>query len=203
MKKRGRSALILAGGTICAVLVHAQAGTSQHSVQNLATISFGAAVMQTNEAKHDFAALQTKFAPREAQIQTLNHEIDGLRKQLNDQKDHLSDTELNARTQALNVKQKQLQRAEEDYRNDSQSDGQEAFRKIAQKVFSFLQDYAKEHEYIVVFNRGDEDTPLVLYAIDSADITAQVVAAYNAQTRVASAPQGSSTERTPPSQPRP
>jgi len=174
---------------------HSQSVPGQPASQRVATISFAAAVMQTNEAKRDFAALQNKFAPREKQLESLSREIDDLRKQINELKEHLSDSELGARTLALTTKQKQLERAEEDYRNDSQSDGQGAFQRIAQKVFEFLQTYANEHGYTMVVDRGNETTPTVLYATQDADITMRVVSAYDAKSGIpAPAPGGANSQ---------
>jgi outer membrane protein len=47
--------------------------------------------------------------------------------------------------QTLDARNKQLQREAEDYRNDSQTESQEAFQTVAQKVYPFLQEYAKRH----------------------------------------------------------
>lgn len=152
--------------------------------QHIATISFSVAVMQTNEARRDFSALENKFGPRQKQLESLSREIDDLRKQLNDQKDRLSDSELNARTQTLTSKQKQLERGEADYRSDSQSEGEEAFRRVAQKVFEFLQSFARDRGYAVVIDRGTENIPVVLYATQEADITDALISAYNAKSGI-------------------
>lgn len=165
--------------------------------QNIAAISFSAAVMQTNEARRDFAALQNKFAPRQKQLEALSSEIDNLRKQFNDLKEQLSDSELNARTQALAAKQKQLERTEEDFRNDSQSDGEQAFRRIEQKMFEFLQVFAHDHGYTMVIDRGTENTPIVMYSTQNADITNEVVSAYNAKSGIPAPPANDSNSRAP------
>lgn len=169
--------------------------------EHLRTISFSVAVMQTNEAKRDFEVLEKKFAPRQRDLQSLSSEIDELRKQINDLRARLSDSELNARTQTLAAKQKQLERAEEDYRNDSQSDGEQAFRRIGQKVFDFLQTYARDHGYTMVIDRGNENIPVVLFATPKADITNEVVSAYNAKAEIA-APMPKGSNSSPLSQPR-
>ena len=41
----------------------AQAPTSQPVTQNIVTVSFNAAVLQTTEAQRELGALQVKFAP--------------------------------------------------------------------------------------------------------------------------------------------
>jgi outer membrane protein len=186
VSQAGIGALIFALAAISIpMLSHGQTVSNQACVQPVAAISFTTAVMQTNEAKRDFGLLQAKFAPRQTQIESLSREIDGLRKQLGETNENLSDSERNARTQTLNAKQKQLERAEEDFRNDSQSEAQEAFQRIAQKVNNVLQSYAQKHGYTVVLDRGSGDTaPILLYAIDSIDITRQLTSEYDAQSGI-------------------
>ena len=67
-----------------AVSVHRH-GLAQAPVsQKIVTVSFNAAVLQTAEAQKDMGALKARFAPRQAQLQTLNDEVEALRKQLSD-----------------------------------------------------------------------------------------------------------------------
>ncbi len=170
---------------IATVALQGLVASAQAGVPQVATINFSAAIMQTNESKRDFGVLQAKFAPRQAQLETLGREVDALRSQLNQTNGDLNDVEHNARTQTLNAKTKQLQRAEEDYKNDSQSEGQETFQRIAQKVNDFLQKYAKQHGYAMVLDRGSSDTtPIVLYAIDRIDITGELISAYDTQSGI-------------------
>ena len=102
------------------------------------TVSFNTAVLQTAEAKRELGALQSKLAPRQAQLQTLNNEVEGLRKQLIDAGDKLPVVDRETKERSLEEKQKQLQRQAEDFRNDSQSESQQVFQKVAQKVYAFL-----------------------------------------------------------------
>jgi outer membrane protein len=174
-----------AAGNLAAQSPPAAAATVQ---PNIATISFNALVLQTNEAQRDLGALQTKFAPRQAQLQSLNSEIETARKQLSDTADKLSDQEKEARTQALNTKEKQLEREADDFRTDSESEAQQAFQRVAQKVFVFLQDYAREHRYAAIIDRGTDAAPIVWYAADNIDITADLIKAYNAKSGVPAPP---------------
>lgn len=125
--------------------IAAQAPPSQPLKQNIVTVSFNAAVLQTTEAKKELGALQAKFAPRQAQLQTLNDEVEALRKQIADNK--LGDVEMANRERSLDTKEKQLQRQAEDFKNDSQSESQQVFQRVAQKFYAFLQAYAQQrHE---------------------------------------------------------
>jgi outer membrane protein len=163
----------------------AQVPAGQPAMPAVVTVSFNAAVLQTSEAKRELSALQTKFAPRQAQLKALNDEIEGLRKQIETIGDKLSDAERASREQSLNTKVKQLQREEEDFRNDSQSESQQVFQNVAQKVYSLLQTYAQQHGYPMVIERGSDSAPVVWYVAGDLDITDQLIQAYNAQSGAA------------------
>jgi outer membrane protein len=169
---------------ICALKAHGQSANTQNGSQNMAVVSFNALVLQTNEAQRDLRTLEAKFAPRQSQLQALNGEIESSRKELADMGDKLSDQERASRTQALSTQEKQLERSAEDLRNDSQAEGQAAFQKVAQKVFSFMQNYARQRGYTIVIDRGPDSAPVVWYAADDADITNQLLKAYNAKSEV-------------------
>ena len=168
----------------------AEATPSQPTTQNIVTVSFNTAVLQTTEAQKELGALQAKFAPRQAQLQALNDEVEALRKQVADNK--LGDTEMANRERSLDSKEKQLQRQAEDFKNDSQSESQQVFQRAAQKFYAFLQAYAQQHGYSAVIERGSDAAPVVWYAAGNMDITEQLVKAYNAQSpAVSSGPAGS------------
>ena len=143
------------------------------------TLNFSQAVLATAEAQRDLAALEKKFAPREQQLRRLNDELEADKKQLGDSLTKWSENEKAQRTQALVNKDKQLQRDSEDFKTDSQNESQQVFQRVAQKLFAFLQDYAKQHAYSTVLDRGSEATPIVWYAAPDIDITRQLVAQFD------------------------
>jgi Skp family chaperone for outer membrane proteins len=164
---------------------YAQQVSPSESLQHAVTISFNAVVLQTNEAQRHMNDLQKKFAPRQAHMKALNDEVEGLKKQLSATGDKLEDAERNARMQSIESKEKQLQREMEDYKNDSQTEAQQAFQAVAQKVYAFLQEYAQKQGYRFVIERGAAENPVVWYAAENADITTAIVQAYNAKSGVA------------------
>jgi outer membrane protein len=149
--------------------------------ESIVTVSFNAAVIQTAEAQKQLGALQSKFAPRQAQLKALNDEVESLQKQLSDTTQKLTDAERSAREQTLETKQRQLQRQAEDLRTDSQNESQDVLQAISQKLYTFLQKYAQQHAYSAVIERGSDTAPVVWYAANNLDITEQLVKAYNEQ----------------------
>ncbi len=164
-------------------------------------INFNAVVLQTAEAQRDLGALQTKFAPREAHLQALNTEVEGLRKQLADNGSKLSEADQASRTRALESKDKQFQREAEDFKSDSQGESQQVFQRVAQKVYAFLQTYSQQHGYAAVIERGSDANPVVWYSATNLDITDPLIKAYNAQSGAATSGATSNPVRANPSKP--
>jgi len=143
------------------------------------TVAFSAAVLQTAEAKHMFSDLQAKFGPRQTHLQQLNAQIESLKKQINDTAASLNEAEKSAKLHTLDTDERQMQREADDFKGDTDSASQQAFQSIAQKLYAFLQDYAKQHAYTLVIDRGSDTAPVVWYAATNADITVELIKAYD------------------------
>jgi outer membrane protein len=167
-------------------VAHAQASPSQVKPQNIVTVSFNAAVLQTAEAQKSLSALQARFAPKQKQLQVLSDEVESLRKQLADTSSNLSDAERTTRARSLESKDKELQREAEDFKSDSQSESEQVFQRVAQKVYTFLQTLSQQRGYSAVIERGSDANPVVWYAASNMDITDELIKAYNAQAEGAS-----------------
>jgi outer membrane protein len=180
-----------------ALVSHAQVVSNPPAAQHIVTLSFNSAVLETAEAQRELGALQSKLTPRQGQLQSLNNEVEALRKQLTNSGDTLSDTERATRERSLETKEKDLQRQAEDFRNDSQNESQQVFQKVAQKVYAFLQTYSQQHGYSAVIERGSDAAPVVWYAAGNLDITDELIKAYNAQSPAAlpGAPRGGTSVR--------
>jgi len=152
-------------------------------------IVFRAAVSQTNEFQRDFADLQKKYDPKRQSLQALNTQIDTMTKQLQSQSATLSDDERAARARAIDEKKKQLDRDSQDAQSDFQGDMQELVNRIAGKVGEVMTDYATKHGYTLVLDASqNQDSPTVLYAVPSIDITKAVIDAYNVKSGVPAPP---------------
>ena len=149
----------------------------------VAVINFQQAVAQTNEFQRDLADLRKKYAPREQSLQQLNDKIEALKKELQGSGATLTDSERQSKLKEIDDDTKQLQRGAQDLQNDEQSDGQETFQQVGQKVFNTLSQYAREKGFGLVLDAGEQNSP-VLWLTPSTDITSDVTAAYNAQSGV-------------------
>lgn len=153
----------------------------------VAVINFEAAVFQTNEGKQSIAAIQKKFEPKRDELKSESDEINTLKKQLQAAGDKLSDTERQSRTQAIDAKEKTLQRDGEDASQDYQQQMQAAYQKLAEKVYGVMQTYASQNGFGVVLDAAAsaQAPPAVLWHKQTADITKAVIDAYNVKSGVA------------------
>lgn len=169
----------------------------------VAIINIQAAIANTNEGQRDLDALQKKFEPKQIELKSLSDEVDSLKKQLAAQTEKLNDDERNRRVQAIESKQKILQRNLEDAQNDYQTQSNEIAQRIGSKLMQSLDAYAKQNGYAVVLDVSSQTSP-VLWAATPADITKPVIDAYNVSSGVvapavkpvASAPTASNTPAT-------
>ena len=182
--QRSRTLLSLCVFLAAAAISFAQSSTPV-SAPTYVTLAFNAAVLQTAEAQHAFGDLQAKFAPRQTHLQQLNGQIESLKKQINDNGASLSEAGKSAKLHTLDMEERQLQREADDFKGDTDSASQQAFQVVAQKFYAFLQDYAKQHAYTLVIDRGSDAAPVVWYAAANADITAELIKAYNLKAAVA------------------
>jgi len=168
-------------------------------------INIQGAIVSTNEGQRDFDSLQKKFEPKQVELKSANDEIDGLKKQLAAAEGKLSDEEKNKRVQAIEGKQKILQRNFEDAQNEFQQQQNEVAQRIGTKLMEVLDKYAKANNLAMVIDVSSQGSP-VLWASQAVDITKPVIDAYNAQSGVpapAAAKPGATGAAAVPSAPRP
>jgi outer membrane protein len=163
----------------------------------IALIAFEQAVINTNEGQQALDAIKKKYQPQKAKLDTLSAEIDSLQKQLQAAPATLSDEERASRTKTIDTKSKQLQREGEDAQTAYNTDLQEAYGKVAQKVNTVLRSYVEVNGYTLLLDVSSQQSP-VMWATPNTDITEAVINAYNASSGVAApAPSAPTAARRP------
>jgi outer membrane protein len=175
-------ALMLAVGASTAAL--AQATGTTPTVTKVGIVGIQEAIANTNEGKKELDALQQKFAPKQAELKTMNDDIENLKKQLQAQSDKLSEEERGNRVKKIEAKQKVLQRDFDDAQTEFQQAEQEVVNRLGKKMLEVLEKYAKNNGYSMVLDVSNPQTP-VLWASSSSNITKELVDAYNAEVPVA------------------
>jgi outer membrane protein len=157
------------------------------STTKIGVIDFVAAVALSNEGQRDLSLLNTKFQPKQTELQGLSKEVDDLKKQLDAQGPSLNEEARATLVKNLETKQKSLQRSAEDAQADFSNQQNEIFKRIGGKVYATLDKFAKENNYAVIFDVSDQQSP-VRWASDATNITKPIVDAYNASSGVPTPP---------------
>src|SRR5580704_13533125 len=164
---------------VCTAELRAQANSPANAGEpgaKVAAINMRAAIANTSEGKQAAAQLETQFAARRRELEDLNKKIDDLRQRLTAGDKALSDEEKQRLTVEGQRLTRQLERRQNEFQedlNDAQSD---VISRIGQRMVAVLGKYAPGKGYAAVLDNSSQSTP-VMYA--SADITQDIVKAYD------------------------
>ena len=177
--------------------------TPQAIPAKIALVAFEQAVFATNEGQKAVQDIQAKFKPKKDQIDTLSHEVDSLKKQLQSAPATLTDAERAAKMKEIDAKEKRLNHDAEDAQTAYNTDLQEAYGKVAAKVSVTLKKYVSDNGYTLLLDVSSQQSN-VMWANQSTDVTQAVVTAYNASSGVgAPVPSAPSTSTPSAARPRP
>ena len=155
----------------------------------VAIIAFEQAVVATNEGQRSVADVQKKYEPKKNQIESQGAEVDSLKKQLQALPASAPDDQRASLIKNIDTKDKALQRDAEDAQNSYQSDLQEAYGKVAQKVGATAVKYAQDNGFTLMLNvGGQQQANPVLWFAQPTDITQAVINAYNVSSGVTAPP---------------
>ena len=180
MKRLLALALTLASGMVLSATAQSPAAAPAGPTK-IAVIAFQTAVAQTNEFQRNFGDLQKKWEPKRQQLKALSDQVDALTKDL--QSPTITEVDRASKAGSLDTKKKQLDRDTEDAQNDYQQAMQDTFNGVASKVYDVMEAYVKQQGFTLVLDASQQQSP-VLYAVDSVNITKQVIDAYNLKSGV-------------------
>jgi outer membrane protein len=156
----------------------------------IAVIEYEQVTAATNEGQRALQALQKKYEPQKAQLQTLQTEVDSLTKQLQSAPATMSEEERASRARTIDTKQKQLQRDGEDATNAFNAELQDTLGGVAKKLGPIVIKYVQDNGYTLLLdNTGQQGGLSVLWTQPgTTDISQAIVDAYNASSGVAAVP---------------
>jgi outer membrane protein len=176
--------------------------TPQAIPAKIALVAFEQAVFATNEGQKAVQDIQAKYKPKKDQIDTLSHEVDSLKKQLQSAPATLSDADRATKMKEIDAKEKRLNHDAEDAQTAYNTDLQEVYGKVAAKVSVTLKKYVSDNGYTLLLDVSSQQSN-VMWANQSTDVTQAVVTAYNTSSGVAapvpSAPSAPTAARPKPS----
>ena len=153
----------------------------------VALIAFEQAVFACNEGQVAALGVQKKYEPRKAQIEALAAEVEALKKQAAAAPATTTDEEKAARLRSIDIKEKELNHQADEATTEYNADLQEALGKVAAKLSVSMKQYAQSNGYTLLLDVSSQQSN-VLWALQTTEITAAVVEAYNKASGIAAPP---------------
>ena len=157
----------------------AAAAAPQAIPAKIALIEFEQAVFLTNEGQQAVKSVQTKYAPKKAEIESLSKEVDTLKKELQAAPKTMTDEDRSTKVKAIDAKEKDLNREAEDAQTAYNADLQQAYGKVAQKVSVAAKKYAADNGFTMLMDVSSQASN-IMWIGPNIDVTKAVVDAYNA-----------------------
>jgi len=131
--------------------------------------------------------LRKKYETRNTELQTRATEVESLKKQLQAMPANSSDETRTSLIKNIDTKDRKLQADAQELQQEEQSDFQDAFGKLMQKVGPVAVKYAADNGFSLLLNTGSaqNELPTLLWWAATSDISQAVVNAYNAQAGIA------------------
>jgi outer membrane protein len=180
---------------LCAVsLAHAQTGAAVPSSGNpiptkVGIIHIQNAIISTKDGQKAANELQTKFAPKKAELEKKQSTIAQLQDQLRKGSNTMSEDAKQKLIREIDQTTKSLNRETEDAQAELDQEQNRIYAELGQRIVAVLEKYGKENGFAVILDVSSPQTP-VMYAANGTDITQDIIALYdkNAPSAASAAP---------------
>ena len=147
------------------------------------------AIISTKDGQKAASELQTKFAPKKAELEKRQNTLAQLQDQLRKGSNTMSDEAKQKLMREIDQNTKSLNRESEDAQAELEQAQGKVMQELGQRMMAVIDKYAKDNGYALILDVSSQQTP-VLYATSGIDITQDIIALYdkNAPAATSSAP---------------
>jgi outer membrane protein len=168
---------ILAGITLAAALGASHA-FAQTAPVKIGVINMQAAMIQSKDGQKAAGVLQTKFGPKQAELEKKQQDIAALQEQLRKGQNTMSEENKQKLMRDIDLKNTSLKRDTEDANADLEAEQQKITGELGGKIVTVLNKYATDNGFALVLDIGSQQTP-VMFASNAINITGEVVALFD------------------------
>src|SRR5579872_4719201 len=154
-------------------------GASASAPAKVGVINVQIAITSTAEGKQAAAELQSKFAPRQTELDNMRKQLDDIQTRLRTGQTTLSDEEKARLAREGDQLTRSYQRKQQEAQDDFNDEQQEVVNRIGRKMMGILDKYSKDNSYAVIFDTSAQQTPVV-YAANQNDVTQDIIRLYDA-----------------------
>jgi outer membrane protein len=165
-------------------------------------ISVQIAIQSTAEGKQSAAELQSRFAPRQTELDNLRKQIEDLQTRLRTASNTLSDEEKARLAREGDQLTRTYQRKQQDSQDDFNEAEREIVDRIGRKMIDILDKYSKENGYSIILDTSAQNTP-VIYAANTIDVTQDIIKLYDQSYPVKSSASAAKPAAAKPATPKP
>lgn len=153
-------------------------GTGAGTPAKVGVINVQVAITSTAEGKQAAAELQSKFAPRQTDLDNMRKQLDDLQTRLRTGQTTLSDDEKARLAREGDILTRSYQRKQQEAQDDFNDEQQEVVNRIGRKMMAILDKYSKDNAYAIIFDTSAQQTPVV-YAANQIDVTQEIIRLYD------------------------
>ncbi len=153
-------------------------GASASALGKVGVINVQVAITSTAEGKQAAAELQSKFAPRQTDLDNMRKQLDDLQTRLRTGQTTLSDDEKARLAREGDQLTRSYQRKQQEAQDDFNDEQQDVVNKIGRKMMAILDKYSKDNGYAIIFDTSAQQTPVV-FAANQIDVTQEIIRLYD------------------------
>lgn len=201
LTRLGSSATMFQAAALAALCLFGIAARAQSSppaaasAGKIGVISVRQAIASTAEGKQAGAELQSQFAARQTELESLQKQINDLRQRLDAGQGKLSQEEATRLQREGELKTRQATRKQDEYQEDVNAAQADVFDRIGRKMMDVLDRYARDNGYVAILDSSAQNTP-ILFASTNIDITQDIVRLYDQAYPVKGGATGATTSPT-------
>ena len=168
-----------------ALSAHAQAAPTK-----VAVIQVQTAILSTKDGQKAAGNLQAKFAPKKAELDKKQADLQAMQDQLKKGQATMSEDARTKLMRDIDTSNTRLQRETQDAQTDLDEEQQKIMQELGGKMMAVVEKYAQQNGLAIVIDVSNPQTP-VLWAAQAVDITSEIVKLYdqaNPATGAAAAP---------------
>ena len=163
---------------VAAVRAQSPAAAGSAAPTKVGVINIRGAIGTTAEGKQAQAELQSKFAPRQSEIENMNKQINDLRQRLAACEGKCSQDEIARLTTQGQRLTQQLDRKNTELQEDSNAELGDVIDRIGRKMVDVLEKYSRDNGYVIILDSSAQGTP-ILHAAPQIDVTQDIVRLYD------------------------
>jgi outer membrane protein len=153
-------------------------GASASAPAKVGVINVQVAITSTADGKQAAAELQSKFAPRQAELENMRKQMDDLQTRLRTGQTTLSDDEKARLAREGDQLNRSYQRKQQEAQDDFNDEQQDVVNRIGRKMVAIMDKYSRDNGYAVILDTSAQQTPVV-YAAPQNDVTQDIIRLYD------------------------